>query len=1272
MPSLNRPTDLRFRPEGWVGERVRANEANWLVLQPAMNPGMVEMFAARNNLQSVNRPGDDRIPVPWAGEFAGKYLIGVVQSLRLTGNVELERVAREFVMKLLATQGSDGSLGMPLAWDLWGQYHVMLGLLMWHEYAADELALTACQRAADLACARYLEHPDRIASDNKGDDEKNQAIAHVLALLFERTGSQRYLDLVRAIESEWASLRCFDSLDKSKVVPCGNFVNNALQGRAFFEGTRNRWEGLHDVQAIAQLYFITADERYRAAFTQTWWSIRTRDRHATGGFTSGEAATGSPYDPRYIETCGTVAWMALTIDMLRMTGDARAGDELELSLFNAILGAQNPDGRHWTYHTPMGGIPIEDTPNPAAFLGYRYPAYYDLQWQSRERYPQLSCCAANGPRGLGCLSEWAVMRASDAIVINYYGPSTATLAAPDGTQITLAQETAYPVDGVVRIMVTPAHAASLAIRLRIPEWSPSSRLDVNGDPQACVGGSYAQIRRVWQPGDVITLQLNMDIRVVAGLEAAWGYSVAYRGPLLLAYDTRFGAFDPLSMPAIDLKSPMGLKPPSQGAALLVSFPSSSGEITFCDFASAGQAPALSARPDTSGVWQFARSDGSVIAEQITLLSDGSLQGYSHANEARWGFDGDTLTFFTSGGAPSTRFTLRVVEHGKQILSGMSLLDGKVRHILSEVDFGIVDKTWQFWREQPDTRILLSTVRLLANGTFDVATHPNETRWGMEGNVLVFYDASGAASTRFTSIRMGNGRVARRGEFLPDTRIRHVLSEADLNSTAKLWQFSERDQPAIADKVRLLPTHRLDGYHYDNEARWAPGSARDTLAFLNKDGAVSTHFDTFSAAGGAMRFEGPTIFNPPITHVLQESAPGWTIGSSYVSWVPRSRLGVWAAFFPSPSPVTVISTTPGGTSLYVIGLDEGHGGGRVWSKFFPDPDNLSQWTGWFPLGDNVFRPGATVTALSTGTGATSLYVTGLDGQIWTNFFPSANAGQWSGWMALGPNTFPMTSTVTAISTTPGGSSLYVVGLDEGHGGGRVWSQFFPDPDNAGHWTGWFPLGDNVFRPGATVTALSTGTGVTSLYVTGLDGEIWTNFFPSANAGQWSGWMALGPNTFPMTSTVTAISTTPGGSSLYVVGLDEGHGGGRVWSQFFPDPNRAGAWSGWFPLGDNVFRPGATVTALSTGTGATSLYVTGLDAQIWTNFFPSANAGQWSGWMALGPNTFPMTSTVTAISTTPGGSSLYVVGLDEGHGGGRVWSQFFPDPNNPGHWTGWFPL
>ena len=268
-----------------------------------------------------------------------------------------------------------------------------------------------------------------------------------------------------------------------------------------------------------------------------------------------------------------------------------------------------------------------------------------------------------------------------------------------------------------------------------------------------------------------------------------------------------------------------------------------GEITFCDFASAGQPPALPARPVTTNVvWQFSRADGSVIAEQIRLANDGTLQGYAHPNEARWGFDGDTLTFFTSGGLASTRFMMRLLEHGKQVLSGRSLLDDNVRHLLSEVDRTIIGKTWQFRRDSPDKRILLSSVRLLANGGFDVPRTPNETRWGMEEHILVFYDPRGAATTRFTSIRMRNGRVERSGTFLPDPSIRHVLSETD--STSRRGCGSSRERA-----VRRLPTScgcsRISGW-------------TDTTTTTRRAGRLETLATRWCSDPGLALFRRPSI------------------------------------------------------------------------------------------------------------------------------------------------------------------------------------------------------------------------------------------------------------------------------------------------------------------------------------------------------------------------------------------------------------------------------
>ena len=141
--------------------------------------------------------------------------------------------------------------------------------------------------------------------------------------------------------------------------------------------------------------------------------------------------------------------------------------------------------------------------------------------------------------------------------------------------------------------------------------------------------------------------------------------------------------------------------------------------------------------------------------------------------------------------------------------------------------------------------------------------------------------------------------------------------------------------------------------------------------------------------------------------------------------------------------------------------------------------------------------------------------------------------------------------------------------------RVWSTFFdpdrPNPDPAsGGWAVWFALGANTFPPGTSIGAVSSTPRGTQIFALGSDSRVWSTFFdpdrpnPDPASGGWAVWFALGPNTFPARSPISAISSTPRGTQLFTRGLDN-----QVWSAFFdpehrnPDP-ASGGWSPWFPI------------------------------------------------------------------------------------------------------------
>ena len=125
-------------------------------------------------------------------------------------------------------------------------------------------------------------------------------------------------------------------------------------------------------------------------------------------------------------------------------------------------------------------------------------------------------------------------------VVNLYSPGEAACLLPDRSEVTLTQETEYPVDGKIKITVAPSKSQRFELSLRIPSWSRQTTLFVNGKQLACNPGQYARIFRVWSAGDVVEVNLDLSGRAVPAPSGAPQFAVM-RGPILLALDSRFVA-----------------------------------------------------------------------------------------------------------------------------------------------------------------------------------------------------------------------------------------------------------------------------------------------------------------------------------------------------------------------------------------------------------------------------------------------------------------------------------------------------------------------------------------------------------------------------------------------------------------------------------------------------------------------------------------------------------------------------------------------------------
>ncbi len=556
--------------EGCMGERFDANMTNWLLTAPYENPGMIQMYFRRNQPHQVL--------VPWYGEFSGKYLISAALCYVMKPDPKLRETGDYVVEQLAKAQEPDGYLGVwpdeqKLAgknqdgnktWDAWSHYHNMLGLYLWNKATGNEQALEITDRAVKCLYEFFITQDHRIDEDKDGTDA---VIGHICALLYQETKDERCLDLVE---------KTFDAFE---AVFGGDYYRAGLENRPFYQMKRTRWECLHAIETIKEAYVITGKEDYRTSFENIWEGVRRYDVHNTGGFSSGERACGNPYDLRAIETCCTIAWMALSVDMLDLSDDSLVADELELSTWNALLGAQQPSGRSFTYNTPMEG--------------QRLASAHEIVFQALAGSSELNCCSVNGPRGFGMIGQWGLKIKGEQLTVNYYGSSEAELMTEGGHTVTITQIGSYPFGSDLKICILADSDYVGELRLRIPAWSESTNVKRNGEKvDGICPGTYLILSDV-RNGEMLEIAFDMSPHFWQGDYEVGGKTSVYTGPILLAYDQRFN--DGQENPATLRLSELTLSPAICRDTiypypnLIIEAMAENGDhVVLCDFATAGQ------------------------------------------------------------------------------------------------------------------------------------------------------------------------------------------------------------------------------------------------------------------------------------------------------------------------------------------------------------------------------------------------------------------------------------------------------------------------------------------------------------------------------------------------------------------------------------------------------------------------------------------------------------------------------------------------------------
>jgi DUF1680 family protein len=466
-----------------------------------------------------------------AGHSFGQYLSGLARAYAVSGSEPTRAKVNRLVKGYAETLDPRAKFFLDYRLPAYTYDKLSCGLIDAHEFANDPLAMDVHEKLTKAMTA-YLpekalsraEQRSRPHKDTSYTWDETYTLPENLFLAYQRSGKVFYRDLAkRYLEDD----TYFGPLSRG---------NNVLP----FE---HAYSHVNAFSSAMQAYITLGSQMHLEAAKNGFEMLLKTQSFATGGWgpdeAFGEPARGQLGDSLALthagfETpCGAYGHFKITRYLLRVTKDARYGDSMERVLYNTILGA-------WP-------IQVDGT----SFYYSDYATTGKKVWYG-QKWP---CCSGTFPQLSADYHISTYLRSADGVYVNLFTPSRVQWKE-GSARYGLQQDTRYPFDNKVQIQVSGSQAKDYTIYVRIPGWAvPDPVLSVNGKRVAepVQPGNFAAIRRKWNDGDRVELELPTPLRLQP-VDANHPNLVALvQGPLVL-----FAVAD--SQPSFDKSALLQAKP----------------------------------------------------------------------------------------------------------------------------------------------------------------------------------------------------------------------------------------------------------------------------------------------------------------------------------------------------------------------------------------------------------------------------------------------------------------------------------------------------------------------------------------------------------------------------------------------------------------------------------------------------------------------------------------------------------------------------------------
>ncbi len=291
---------------------------------------------------------------------------------------------------------------------------------------------------------------------------------------------------------------------------------------------RDELNGLHantqvpKVVGFERIAHLTHNNAYHRAARFFWERVTQHRTLAFGGNSTSEHFPSPNQSIRWIEsregpeTCNTYNMLRLSEQLFCAEPEARYADFYERAMLNHILSTQHPEHGGYVYFTPAR------------------PRHYRVYSQPEQAF---WCCVGTGMENHGKYGEFIYAHSDDSLWVNLFVASELTWKDKG---LTLTQQTRFPDEPSTKLVLNLEEPRQFALKIRHPSWASADgfSISIRGETVQIDArpGSYVAVDREWHDGDVVDVQLPMQISVEP-LPYMDEYVALMYGPVMLAAPT---------------------------------------------------------------------------------------------------------------------------------------------------------------------------------------------------------------------------------------------------------------------------------------------------------------------------------------------------------------------------------------------------------------------------------------------------------------------------------------------------------------------------------------------------------------------------------------------------------------------------------------------------------------------------------------------------------------------------------------------------------------